>query len=154
MTQALVQLGKIIFEIDSQYEVASICTITVAVQSLDGLLQEHPKKVAEQFDKFISILELTVKDQVNYYLLDKAHILDFIVSVIEKYPKLAKNKKGRASKLFKLAMDIVCSMSSQTSEQWLNPHDGFQAEDELDVDSQTITQIMSTVDTLALSITF
>jgi hypothetical protein len=79
---------------------------------LDGLLQEHPKKVAEQFDKFISILELTVKDQVNYYLLDKAHILDFIVSVIEKYPKLAKNKKGRASKLFKLAMDIVCSMSS------------------------------------------
>lgn len=98
--------------IDNTYELASICTMTVAIQSLDGLLAEHPKKVAEQIDKLICILELTVKDQVNYYLLDKAHILDFIVTVIEKYPKLAKNKKARASKLFKLAMDILCSISN------------------------------------------
>lgn len=86
--------------------------MTVAIQSLDGLLAEYPKKVAEHIDQLINIVELTIKDQVNYYLLDKAHILDFIVTVVEKYPKLAKSKKARAAKLFKLAMDILCSISS------------------------------------------
>jgi hypothetical protein len=46
------------------------------------------------------------------FLMDRAHLLDFVVSVVQKYPKIASAKSGRGTRILKDALNILTQVST------------------------------------------
>jgi hypothetical protein len=89
--------------------------MNAAVEFLDQIFDENPKIIAKNIDQLINTLEYFVLQPNSSWLLDKAHFYDFLVSVVNKYPKVVNNQNTRGSKIFKLALDLICQISSQVS---------------------------------------
>ncbi len=57
--------------------------------------------------------------------MEMAKLFDFLSDVTQKYPKTLKTKKERITKLYKITFDILTQVSSETTNEWLNPPNGF-----------------------------
>jgi len=58
-------------------------------------------------------------------LLDIAHLYDFIVGVVSKYPKLVTTRKIRCQRLLRGAIEILSHVENSLTEEWMNPPDGM-----------------------------
>ncbi len=57
--------------------------------------------------------------------MEMSQLYAFLSNVVQKYPKTLKTKKERITRLYKIAFDILTQISSETTNEWLNPPNGF-----------------------------
>jgi predicted PurR-regulated permease PerM len=102
------QLQQLIITVDSSIEQASLTSITVAIHTMDEIFESvDPKKFAKSIDQLLSILQLMINDVVNILVTEKTMMLDFVLVVVQAFPKILKNHKYRISHIYKLAFELM-----------------------------------------------
>lgn len=114
MSSILDQLQQLILAVDSSIELASISSITVAIHTMDEIFESvDPKKFALNIDQILSILQLMINDVVNVAICEKTMMLDFILLVIQGFPKIVKNHKYRISRIYKMTFELIMQAATE-----------------------------------------
>jgi uncharacterized protein YjgD (DUF1641 family) len=125
---ALQQLIQLIGSLDDSYELDSITNYTIAVQTMDEIYGEQAKSFASVIDNLIAMVEMMLNEMANIQVFEKTMMLDFIMTVIQDYPRLVKKKSNRVTKLYRIALDMMMQTVEEVDNDWLNPPNGFNAD--------------------------
>ncbi len=104
---ALQQLIQLIGSLDDSYELDSITNYTIAVQTMDEIYGEQAKSFASIIDSLIAMVEMMLNEMGNIQVVEKTMMFDFIMTVIQDYPRLVKKKSNRVTKLYRIALDMM-----------------------------------------------
>lgn len=92
------------------------------------------------------------------WLLDRAHLLDFVVSVVQTFPKIVTGKnsgvKDRATTILKISFELMAQVSSETTDEWMNPADGFKVDEQEDVNHDAEKQVQTSIVLLVEAVGF
>ena len=145
--QGLTQFIELIVTIDPDFSTEDISNVNQAILAFDDLYYFHSKKFAMKFDRLIILLQSFISGGITAEMYDLTHLLDFIIGVARKYPKLLKNKKERIGQLYKVAIDILAAVIQEPTPDWSNPPNGYKDDEGSDNDENMLSkQVLANVD--------